>query len=398
MMIENIRLAFKDFGSNKLRTLLSMLGIVIGVASVITITSLGKSATVSIKEEVTQAGLNIIAVFPGRDSDKEVRRLFSPELANRLESEIKEIRDVVPLNSGKFLIRHGKNSYEGTEVYAVDEKFPEVFSYQVDHGSFITQEDREKRRSAIVLGAEIAEELFPDGDALGKYVRIYREGVARSFKVTGVMKARSESMRLDFDTSVYVPYDTYAQRIQKLDNVDRYFISAEDGVDVLKVSDLLEEFFLKLTGNSDSYRVISPATIAEMYTGITETLSLFLTGVAAISLIVGGIGIMNIMLVSVSERTKEIGIRKALGASPKVIRGQFLTQAVILTLVGGCIGMALGSGLSYLGTSFLNWVFSPTLSAYALAVAFSCGVGIFFGIYPAEKASKLRPVEALSFE
>ena len=397
MFFENLKLGFKDFGSNKLRTALSVLGIVIGVASVITITTLGGSATTSIQEEVEGAGLNIIAVFPGRDSDKDVRRLFTEELAVEIEETVDGVQDVLPINSGQYLVRIGKNSYEST-VYGVDEGFQSVFGCETESGNFITSQDNEKRKSVIVLGSEIGSELFPEEDPLGKHVRVFREGVARSFKVVGVLAERTETMRVDFDTSVYIPRSTYTHRLHRVENVQDYFIGTAEDADVLETADRIGDFFLDLTGNSEAYRVMSPATMAEMYTGITETLNLFLTGVAAISLIVGGIGIMNIMLVSVAERTKEIGIRKALGASSRAIRGQFLTEAVILTTLGGIIGMVLGSGLSFLGTSLLGWSFAPRSVAYLLSVVFSCSVGIFFGLYPAHRASKLKPVDALSFE
>ena len=397
MFFENLKLGFKDFGSNKLRTALSVLGIVIGVTSVITITTLGGSATTSIQEEVEDAGLNVIVVFPGRDSDREVRRLFTQELAKEIKEAVDGVQNVLPINSGGYLVRFGKNSYEST-VYGVDDGFQSVFCCETESGSFIDSRDNDRRKSVIVLGAEIGSELFPGEDALGNHVRVFRDGTARSFKVVGVMKSRTETMRIDFDTSVYIPYSTYTQRLHRVEHVDSYFIGTAEDADVLETADRVGDFFLDLTGNSEAYRVMSPATMAEMYTGITETLNLFLTGVAAISLIVGGIGIMNIMLVSVAERTKEIGIRKALGASPRAIRGQFLTEAVILTAMGGFIGMVLGSGLSFMGTSLLRWSFAPRPVAYLLSVVFSCSVGIFFGLYPAHRASKLKPVDALSFE
>jgi ABC-type antimicrobial peptide transport system permease subunit len=396
MLLENIKLAIKDFGSNKLRTFLSVLGIVIGVGSVITITTLGGSATLSVQQEMAESGLQNIIVMPGWDSAKEVRRLFNTELAAQIKKEINGIEEVIPINQRNFLLKHYKNNYEGT-VIAADEKFADIFNYELREGRFINGEDNQGRKSVVVLGTEIADQLFPDGDALGGYMRVYRNQ-GRSFKVVGVMKPLAESMRIDFDTSVYMPINTYSGRIERIESVGRYIVRVADGIDVMEVSEQLESYFMRLTGNPDSYRVMSPSTIAEMYTGVTQTLNLFLTGVAAISLIVGGIGIMNIMLVSVTERTKEIGIRKALGAPPKVIRGQFLTEAMILTLSGGCVGMVLGSGLSFLTTRVLRWVFAPQPSAFALALLFASAVGIFFGLYPAVKAAKLEPVEALSFE
>jgi putative ABC transport system permease protein len=398
MFWENIKLALKDFGSNRLRTLLSVLGIVIGIGSVIAIMTLGQSATVSVQRQVAQAGLETIMVFPGRDSGREVRRLFTEKLAAEMEKEIVGIEQVVPINRGNYFLKYGKNTYEGGTVLAVDETFPMIYSYETAEGGFVSSEDNRTRRSVVVLGREIADELFPEGDALGKYVRIFRKNVARSFKVIGIMKPRTQTMGVDFDASVYVPYNTYSHRLERIESAERYAIGTVKGADVLQVADRVDEYFLRLTGNKDSYRVISPSTMAEMFTGITKTLNLFLTGVAAISLIVGGIGIMNIMLVSVAERTREIGIRKALGAAPRVIRGQFLTEAVSLTLLGGIIGMALGTGLSFLGTLLLGWIFAPQLTSYALATLFSSAVGIFFGLYPAIRASKLDPIVALTFE
>lgn len=395
MFFENVKLAFKDFGSNKLRTFLSILGIVIGVASIITITTLGRSATVSIQSQVSSMGLETINIFP-RGNDREARRLFTPELAEKLKNNIEGIKDAVPINQTPMLLKHGRDSYQAN-VMAVTYDFTDVFDYKVENGNFITEDDNVRRKSVVVLGAEAASKLFPGGDAVGKYIRIYRKQ-AKSFRVIGVMKTRTASMRMDFDTTVYVPRNTYNQRLKRIRRVRNYVVGTEKGMDVLVVSGKIEDYLFKLTGDADSYRVISPATIAGIYTGITKTLNLFLTGIAAISLLVGGIGIMNIMLVSVAERTREIGIRKALGATPKVIRGQFLVEAVVLTLFGGLIGISLGTGLSYIITVLLKWLFSPQFSAFLLAVLFSGGVGIFFGLYPAVKASGLQPVEALTYE
>jgi putative ABC transport system permease protein len=398
MFWENIRLALREFAGNRLRTFLSLLGIVIGIGSVIAITTLGQSATASVQKQVAQGGLETITVFSGRDAAKEVRRLFTVDLGERLVREVPGIREVTPLAQAGYYLKHGRQTYESATVLGVQATFAGIYSYQSASGSFLSAEDGQKRRSVVVLGAEVAGVLFPDGGALDQYVRIYRQGVARSFKVIGVMKQKTGTMGLDFDGSAYVPFETYSARLERLENVQRYAMGTAAGADVLEVAGRIEKFFTRLTGNTDSFRVLSPSTIAEMFTNVTRTLNLFLTGVAAISLVVGGIGIMNIMLVSVAERTREIGIRKALGAAPRAIRGQFLTEAVTLTLVGGLAGMALGTALSFLATALLKWSFAPQAASYALAVACSSAVGIFFGLYPAARAARLQPVEALSFE
>ncbi|RKX86833.1 MAG: hypothetical protein DRP57_00535 [Spirochaetes bacterium] len=395
MFFENIKLSFKDFAGNKLRTFLSVLGIVIGVASIITITTLGQSASVSIKNQVATMGLETINIFT-RGNDSESRRIFTPELANKIKENVEGVKDAIPVNRSSMRLQRGRDTYQAN-VTAVSASFTNVFDYETENGKFITDEDDLRRKSVVVLGAEAAIKLFPDGDAVGKYIRIYRKQ-AKSFRVIGVMKTKTAVMGMDFDTSVYVPRRTYDQRLQHITRVRNYVIGTKKGGDVLSISNKIEDYLLKLTGDEESYKVVSPATIANIYTGITNTLNLFLTGIAAISLIVGGIGIMNIMLVSVAERTKEIGIRKALGATPKVIRGQFLVEAVVLTLFGGLIGIAFGVGMSYIITLFLKWLFAPKFSAFLLAVLFSSAVGIFFGLYPAVQASKLQPVEALMYE
>ncbi|MCD6120414.1 MAG: ABC transporter permease [Spirochaetales bacterium] len=395
MFFENIKLSFKDFAGNKLRTFLSVLGIVIGVASIITITTLGQSASVSIKNQVATMGLETINIFT-RGNDSESRRIFTPELADKIKENVEGVKDAIPVNRSSMRLQRGRDTYQAN-VTAVSASFTNVFDYETENGKFINDEDNLRRKSVVVLGAEAAIKLFPDGDAVGKYIRIYRKQ-AKSFRVIGVMKTKTAVMGMDFDTSVYVPRRTYDQRLQHITRVRNYVIGTKKGGDVLSISKKIEDYLLKLTGDEESYKVVSPATIANIYTGITNTLNLFLTGIAAISLIVGGIGIMNIMLVSVAERTKEIGIRKALGATPKVIRGQFLVEAVVLTLFGGLIGIALGVGLSYIITLFLKWLFAPKFSAFLLAVLFSSAVGIFFGLYPAVQASRLQPVEALTYE
>lgn len=396
MFFENIKLAFKNLINNKLRTFLSILGILIGVGSVITITTLGESTSASIKANIANAGMETITIYPGRDSDREVRRLFTPELGERIKAEVQGIDAVVPINQGNYLLKYSRNTIE-SRVMAVTSKYIDIFDYEIDQGQFISDEDNAKRKSVVVLGAEIAEELFPEDDAVGKYIRIFRNQ-ARSFKVIGTMKSRSDSIGVSFDTSAYVPYDTFSQRLNRINTVGSYSIGTSEGVDVIKVSEDIEIFLERLTGNPDSYRIMSPTTIAEMFTQVTGTLNLFLSGIAAISLLVGGIGIMNIMLVSVTERTKEIGIRKALGASPQIIMGQFLTEAVLITLLGGILGILMGSGISYLITTLLSQVFVPQLLAFFVALGFSTVIGIFFGLYPAIRASKLDPVQALAFE
>ena len=397
IIIENLKLAGQNFAQSKLRTALSALGIIIGVMSVIAITTLGGSATGSIQDSVVGAGLNSITVMAGRQATSAVTRTFSLEFADRIAEEVEGVAVAVPLVSSNFTVSYGKNQFESVTVMAAAADYAEIYKYSADAGTFLNDENIARRESVAVLGAEIAESLFPDGDALGNRIRIFKNQ-ARSFKVIGVMETMADSMGNHFDSTIYVPVSTYDSRLQKIDTVREFGVTTEEGADVLVVAENLTNWFTELFGSDEEVRVMSPATMAEMFTGITETLNLFLSGVAAISLIVGGIGIMNIMLVSVSERTREIGIRKALGATPRVIKRQFLIEAAALTTIGGTLGVILGLGLSAMAINALGWTFSINITAVFGAVIFSALVGIFFGLYPAARASKLDPVAALASE
>ncbi len=395
MFIENLRLALQSFFTNKMRTLLSVLGIVIGVASVIAVTSLGNSATQTIQRQIASTGLESITVMP-RGFSRDVETNFTVELAQSIMENVDGIEYAVPMNSAGVYIRAGRNSWSGS-ANAVFPEYAEVFDYQVSQGSFISPEMNSSADMSLVLGSEVAEELFPDGDAIGRYVRVFAGNSSRSFRVVGVMATRTASFGQSFDSVVYLPYNSYAQRVSGSEQVGSYALGTLEGADVLAIADELESF-LTIRLGEDSFRILSPATIAEAASSITETLQLVLAGIAAISLLVGGIGIMNIMLVAVAERTREIGIRKALGATPGYIRGQFLVESASLTLIGGIIGLLLGLGVSIAAVGAFGWEFIPSSTAILLSVLFSAGIGIFFGYYPAHRASTLDPIIALNYE
>lgn len=398
MLLDYIRLAFGSFATNRMRSFLSLLGIIIGVASVIAITSLGRSATSTIQSEIARAGLGTIVVRPRSEGDPALLRLLTPAYGDRLATEIPGIATVMPLEGRSVFVKYRDRQFKA-DLMAVTEELQSMLDIPLDIGRFLSEQDRVRRRSVAVLGAEVASELFPVGSAVGKHVRLYLDPV-RSFEVVGVLKSRAETMKMDFDPSVFVPFDTYSARIERISLVQQYVVEVAEDSDVLNVADRIEKYFINLAGRSDAIpvHVESPSTVAEMFQAVTVTLNAFLTGIAAISLIVGGIGIMNIMLVSVTERTREIGIRKALGASPAAILAQFITEAVTLSIVGGIIGMIVGTGLSSFGTWLFGWSYTPNPAAYPISMLFASSVGIFFGLYPAIRASRLSPVDALNYE
>ncbi len=393
MIWENIKLALKDMMASKMRTLLSLLGIVIGVASVIAILTLGESATKSITQTIVEGGLEMVTIFPVR-SDKAANE-FTEDFGNRLMNNVEDIKTVLPVNSSSALIRIGQNSITAN-VSGVLSSYAQILDYEAEEGAFFSLSDNMASRQVVALGSDIADELFPDGNAIGQYVSIFRNQ-AKSYQVVAVMQEKDASFNLQFNGSIYIPYNTYAQRFIKPSIVGSYVVRVAEGADALAVSDAITEY-LDATVGSDAYRIFSPASLADMAEQITGTFSSFLAAIAAISLLVGGIGIMNIMLVSVAERTREIGIRKAMGASPWTIMGQFITEAIVLTITGGVIGIGLGTLLSYLVADIVGWSLYISYDSFLFAAGFSTLVGVFFGWYPAMKASKLDPIEALNYE
>lgn len=393
MLIENIKLAFNAMRGSKMRTALSLLGIVIGVASVVAILTIGDSASKSITDSISVGGLDMVTVYPSVGQRN--TGIFNEEFGDMLRSDIEGIQSVLPQNSSNARVRNGKESMNAS-VSGVLSSYGATLNLEFAEGEFFTAMDNINRRQVIVLGSAIAEELFPSMEAVGQYVSLFRNQ-AKSYLVVGVLESKDATFSLSYNNSVFIPYNTYIQRFIRTTGVGSYVVKIAESYDTIAVSDAITDYLDNIVG-TDGYNIFSPASLAEMAEQITGTFSSFLALIAAISLLVGGIGIMNIMLVSVAERTKEIGVRKALGASPNVIRGQFLVEALTLTLLGGVLGIALGSLLSYAVTNMLDWSLHLSYTSFILAMGFSMFVGIFFGWYPAMKASRLDPIEALNYE
>lgn len=394
MFFENIKLAFKSMLANKMRSILSLLGIVIGVGSVVAILTLGASAAGSITDSLESGGIDTItltATPTAKNYDT-----FDERLGQRLMENVEGIDTVIGISSSRIRIRNGK-IIKTNNVYGVSSDYHVINNYNVAEGSWFTADQNIQRSQVVVLGSSIAKSLFPDGDAVGSSISLFRSQGSKSFTVIGVMEKKDSSFTASYNDSLYIPYNTFTQRIQNVSYVGNYVIKVSDGYNAVTVSDNISSYLNMLVG-SDSFFVFSQANLSEIASSITGTFGTFLAAIAGISLLVGGIGIMNIMLVSVAERTKEIGIRKALGASPKVIRGQFITEAIVLTMVGGLVGIGLGSGISFLVCRLVDWSFSISIRSYVISVGFSTFIGLFFGWYPAKKAAMLDPIEALNYE
>lgn len=395
MFFENLKLALRSMKGSRMRTVLSLLGIIIGVASVVTILNLGRSATGSITDSLSSSGYNIIYLTPSRRGTN-IGDTFDELFGETLKENVGGIKVVMPINSANNTKVRYQKEIETAMIMGVQSDFAENLEYTAEQGEWFSAQDNIFKRQVVVLGANIAKELFPAGDAVGSYVTIFRTQGKR-YQVVAVMDSKDATMGISYDNSVFIPYNTYTQRFMHVNNVGSYIIKVDDNADPVSVGKNVTTYMDALVGDNN-YMIISSASLAEMASSVAGTFSMFLAAIGGISLLVGGIGIMNIMLVSVAERTKEIGIRKALGASPRVIKGQFLTEAVTLTSIGGALGILFGIGISKVVANMAKWPFKLSVNACVLSVCFSMLVGVFFGLYPAAKAAKMDPVESLSYE
>jgi putative ABC transport system permease protein len=409
---QSIKISLKALLSNKARSFLTMLGIIIGVGAVVLIISMGAGAQSLILDQIKGVGSNLVGILPGK-SEKNgppatvmgivVTTLTYDDLM-AIKKSVPSVNAAVGYSRGLGTLSWGDHSYE-TSINGVTVDYQAVEGGQVASGRFFTSEEEQNLARVIVLGSVVKNELFGDSDALGRYIKVKKQ----LFEVIGVMEPRGKVAFQDYDDQVLIPLRTAQKLINGVNHLSYIRTKVVDGKDpdqaVAEMELLLRSRhdISDPTGESDDFSVRSMAQAIDMITGITDALRFFLVAMAAMSLVVGGIGIMNIMLISVNERTREIGLRKAIGATNKNIISQFLMEAVTLTMVGGIIGIIFGvilSGLAALIVNKLgyNYSFIITFSSILLALSVSTLTGLIFGLYPAYKASKLEPVEALSYE
>ena len=405
MIFETLRIAINSLKTNKLRTFLSMLGIIIGVGAVIAIVSIGSGAREQITARISDLGSNVINILPGtsrgwggRVSASSVD-IFTLDLVDYLERLSPSVKKVVPVAQGSgLLIKEDVNIR--ANIIGTDSNYPEVNNYNLAQGQFINEDDIDATRNVVVLGSGLAEDLFSKKNPLGEKIKIHYQNWDYLFTVIGVMEEKGGGLTGNLDRQAYVPITTYMKKLSNSRFVSSYMAQARSSKEASTAVGEIEYFLAKYLEdeNKEKFSLISQDQILETVSSVTASLSLMLGGIAAISLLVGGIGIMNIMLVSVTERTREIGIRKALGAKRRNIMSQFLIESLSLSGLGGMIGIFLG----WLGAYFIakagEWPLVVTLTSVLLAFSFAVTIGLFFGIYPAIKAAKMDPVEALRYE
>lgn len=404
MYKEGFLMAWASLVANKMRSLLTMLGIIIGVAAVIALVSIGYGVRSQIQDSISSLGSNLLMVYPGAPRTPGVRPTADSQKTLKLEdyttiSHLQDIDMASPVSAGSSYVVIYTNKNWTTSVNGVNSDFQYINNWTVKSGRFITASQVERRERVAVIGATVATNLFGTEDPVGKDIRIKNN----PYKVIGVLESKgSGSFGNDQDDVIYIPYTTGMERLQGVDYLRMIYIKAKDGVDLDRLQTDVENI-LRVRHNIknpelDDFNVRNMATIMATVEETTATMTLFLGAVAAISLVVGGIGIMNIMLVSVTERTREIGVRKALGATYRVIVMQFLIEAVVISLVGGAIGILMGIGASKLIGALTSMKTVISMGPILLSFGFSMAIGLVFGLYPARKAAKLNPIDALHYE
>jgi putative ABC transport system permease protein len=403
-IIMTLRIALKALNRNKMRTVLTMLGMIIGVGAVITMVALGTGARTTIEERVKSAGTNMIMVNAGNFSQGGVRmgQGNSTTLTADDANAIKLLPGVQYAAAGantRAQVIAGNQNWS-TQVQGTDIDLPLIRSWPMKYGSFFTAQDVTGSAKVAVLGLIVSETLFgPDVDPTGQIIRVRNQ----PFKVIGVMSSKGQSsMGQDQDDTVFVPYTTVQKKLLGIQHINNVTVSAATAADIQPTADAIAATLRvrhKIqNGDSDDFMVRTLEEMASVQTATTETMTTLLASIAGVSLLVGGIGIMNIMLVSVTERTREIGLRMAIGARGKDVLLQFLVEAVVISLIGGCIGIGLGFGLSAAVQKFMQWPTDIPPNAIGMAFGFAAATGVFFGFYPARKAARLDPIEALRFE
>ncbi len=398
--------ALETLTINKLRTGLAALGIVIGIGSVIALISLGQATQQSIQQRIEALGSNLLTVQPGSQNTGAVRGGAGTSATLTLDDakaitssgQVDTVQAVSPEFSRRTQVTTGRTN-TNVQVVGVTPTYPEVHKFDIDQGSFITQRDVDSTTKVAVVGPQVVSDLFGDGaNAVGQTIRIN----GQTFNIIGVTASKGGTGFQNQDDIIWVPLSTAQKQLFGVDHLSSIALEAKSADLMVDAQNQVGYLLLarhKLNDSSQAdFSIFSQQDILNTASSTTGTFTALLSGIAAISLLVGGIGIMNIMLVTVTERTREIGLRKALGAKKKVIVTQFLIESIILTFIGGIIGMVLGVLASYIISNLTSSPFVLSPSAILLAIGVSAGIGILFGWYPARQAANLQPIEALRYE
>jgi putative ABC transport system permease protein len=404
-----LRSAWRALAANTLRSILTMLGIIIGVAAVITMIAVGQGATNRVQEQMKGLGSNIMLVLPGGMTQGGVRlgaqtgQGLTEEDAQAIALEVPEVQVAAPTSRTGAQVVAGNTNWN-TTIFGTTNDYFEGRDWALESGRLFEAAELQGSAKVAIIGQTVATQLFGEADPIDQVIRVKKVPVT----VVGLLAKKGQnSLGQDQDDAVMVPISTYRNRIQggnpgKLKRIGSISVKVKDGQDMklaeANIKELLRQRLKVQPGAEDPFNIRNLTEILQAQEASSRIMTLLLAAVAGISLIIGGIGIMNIMLVSVTERTREIGLRMAVGARGRDILTQFLIEAVTLSLIGGAIGVALGAVATWAVGYFAGWQVSMTAASIALAAGFSAFVGVFFGFYPARRASKLLPIQALRYE
>jgi len=401
MLLEAVRLALRAIGRSKLRSFLTVLGIIIGVAAVIAMVTIGKGTTAKVTADLAKLGANLLSVNPGQFGPGRASadaRSFNVRDIEAMRSQLNGIRAVAPMAQKTATVIYGSDS-RSIAIVGTDNDYLVTQDWLLTQGREFYEAELRGGRAACIVGATVVRKLFGGAEGVGRNIRV----ASVSCEVIGVLEAKGQSgFGMDQDDTILMPIRTFQRRLAGSSEIGRIMVAAEHGGETTRVQRAIELLLRErrsiTPGKEDDFSVLDMRQIAQAMAGTTTLLTGLLAAVAAVSLLVGGIGIMNIMLVSVTERTREIGIRLAIGASRGQVLSQFLVEAIMLSILGGVTGIALGLGLALLVTGALQVPFILDLATVLLAFAFSALVGVCFGYLPARQAAQLNPIEALRHE
>ena len=402
MFLETLRQALSAILRNAMRSFLTVLGVIIGVAAVIAMVTIGQGSTAQIESDVSSLGVNLLMMRPGQGmgpaSSSRTAPLFSLKDVEAIKEQVPGVLAVAPVNSSTQTVIAGNENHSAT-ITGTDGEYLTVRSWKIVDGRGFLDAEARAGTAVCLLGQTVREELYGAGNPVGDKIRIGQI----SCRVIGVLEAKGAStFGQDQDNVVLMPVRTFMRRIGGSQDVASINIGVDSDVSTTKVQSAIEVLMRERrrisAGDEDDFSVLDTKELTSMMTGITTVMTGLLSSVAAVSLLVGGIGIMNIMLVSVTERTREIGIRLAIGATEGQVLLQFLVEAIVLSLLGGLIGIVLGLTLAWGGGRLMNVPFTPSPSVILMAFGFSALIGIIFGYFPARRAARLDPIEALHHE
>jgi putative ABC transport system permease protein len=400
---EVIRIALRALARNKMRTILTMLGIIIGVGAVICVVAIGQGAGQAVQGQIQGLGENMLWIQAGSVNTSGVRmgaqatKTLTIQDAQAIQQQVPTIISESPGVAANVQIVNGNRNWY-TRANGVGQNFFTIRNWPVDRGSIFSQRDVDVAADVCVVGTTVSEQLFGDQDPIGQTVRVQNI----PFVIIGELVSKGSTFGQDQDDTMFMPYTTVQKKLAGISWLQNITASADSQDDIgaaeKQVGALLRQRHHLRPSEDDDFIIRSPQELADTVAVTTRILTLLLASIASVSLLVGGIGIMNIMLVSVTERTREIGVRMAVGATEQDVQRQFLSEALVLSSLGGLIGIALGIGVSLTVSHIMGWPSVASPLAILIAVVFSAAVGVFFGYYPARKAARLDPIEALRYE